>query len=233
MRRALMTICFAALVVSGAPAQQKKSVPPPPKPKDEGPSLEVTMKFIQDKMNDHGTVGFVMTRSNANGVLFRTYSLISEAAGDASTCTLQAKKKGTIKIEVPDGTTYNEGGKAVSGDDLRREMVYTSTSPFKDVVSIVVESAQDRDNRGAAEAAHPEITVSYTPAIYDLVLKGTKKDAFSFHSTYNKGKEPPQDKDSTGDITWFMFRDEDTANRVAKAMLHAVELCGGGNKDPF
>jgi hypothetical protein len=29
------------------------------------------------------------------------------------------------------------------------------------------------------------------------------------------------------------FADEDTANRVAKAMIHAVELCGGGDKDPF
>ena len=32
---------------------------------------------------------------------------------------------------------------------------------------------------------------------------------------------------------WFVFTDEATANRVAKAMVHAVELCGGGNKDPF
>jgi alpha-D-ribose 1-methylphosphonate 5-phosphate C-P lyase len=32
----------------------------------------------------------------------------------------------------------------------------------------------------------------------------------------------------------FNFLDEDTANRVAKAMLHAVELCGGGSKpEPF
>ena len=31
----------------------------------------------------------------------------------------------------------------------------------------------------------------------------------------------------------FMFLDETLANRVAKALIHAVELCGGGNKDPF
>jgi hypothetical protein len=31
-----------------------------------------------------------------------------------------------------------------------------------------------------------------------------------------------------------MFRDEDMANRVAKALVHAVELCGGGGKpEPF
>jgi hypothetical protein len=29
------------------------------------------------------------------------------------------------------------------------------------------------------------------------------------------------------------FREEDAAQRMAKAMVHAVELCGGGDKDPF
>ncbi len=34
-------------------------------------------------------------------------------------------------------------------------------------------------------------------------------------------------------MTWS-FRDEETANRVAKAMVHAAELCGGGRKpEPF
>jgi hypothetical protein len=33
--------------------------------------------------------------------------------------------------------------------------------------------------------------------------------------------------------TWIL-RDEDTANRLAKALVHAVELCGGGSKpEPF
>jgi uncharacterized protein (DUF2384 family) len=32
----------------------------------------------------------------------------------------------------------------------------------------------------------------------------------------------------------FTFREEEMANRVAKAMVHAVELCGGGAKpEPF
>jgi hypothetical protein len=40
----------------------------------------------------------------------------------------------------------------------------------------------------------------------------------------------------TGDFPFllFEFRDEQLANRVAKAMVHAVELCGGGGKsEPF
>ncbi len=31
----------------------------------------------------------------------------------------------------------------------------------------------------------------------------------------------------------FMFYDESLANRVAQAFVHAVELCGGGAKEPF
>jgi hypothetical protein len=36
-----------------------------------------------------------------------------------------------------------------------------------------------------------------------------------------------------GGILELYFRDEEMANRIAKAMNHAVELCGGGSKDPF
>jgi hypothetical protein len=32
---------------------------------------------------------------------------------------------------------------------------------------------------------------------------------------------------------WFPFTDADLADRVAKAITHAIELCGGGNKEPF
>jgi len=34
-------------------------------------------------------------------------------------------------------------------------------------------------------------------------------------------------------VNLFPFTDADTADRAAKAFTHAVELCGGGNKDPF
>jgi hypothetical protein len=31
----------------------------------------------------------------------------------------------------------------------------------------------------------------------------------------------------------FTLLNKETATRLAKALTHAVELCGGGNKDPF
>jgi hypothetical protein len=234
MRLAFWTICFAALVVSGASAQEKKSVPPPPKPNDDGPSLEVTMKFIQDKMNDHGAVGYVYTRSNFGGAVFRHHDLMSDVVADATTCTLRATEKFAVQIEVAEGVTYTEGGKAVSGDDLHRDVVETSSSSFKEVASVAVESAEHYWSRKAAEAARPEIIYTHTPAVYNLSLIAAKKDAFSLHSTVSKGKQPRQNSERTNNETTFVFRDEETANRVAKAMLHAVELCGGGNKsEPF
>jgi hypothetical protein len=47
--------------------------------------------------------------------------------------------------------------------------------------------------------------------------------------------EPPRVVDTKGhQLTLILyFDDEDTADRVAKALIHAVELCGGGNDDPF
>jgi hypothetical protein len=42
------------------------------------------------------------------------------------------------------------------------------------------------------------------------------------------GKHEPVEKDGTSKVSGVVFPDEDTANRVAKAMMHAMELCGGG-----
>jgi hypothetical protein len=47
MKRCLIMIGCAVLAASVALAQEKKDLPPPPA--DNGPSLEITMKFIQEK----------------------------------------------------------------------------------------------------------------------------------------------------------------------------------------
>lgn len=50
------------------------------------------------------------------------------------------------------------------------------------------------------------------------------------------GKEVPCGDPTLPDrvLKTWLFRDEDTANRVAKALVHAVELCGGGSEhEPF
>jgi hypothetical protein len=61
----------------------------------------------------------------------------------------------------------------------------------------------------------PRVTDTTSPATYALMIVDPKRPRYSleFHTE---------------------FSDIDTANRVAKALIHAVELCGGGKKDePF
>jgi hypothetical protein len=86
---------------------------------------------------------------------------------------------------------------------------------------------QDITNQAYAEAAHPEITVTVTPPMF-YVKFWASNAVFTVHTSTTKGKQPTVEKDTTSKINGLSFRDEDTANRLAKAMIHAMELCGGG-----
>jgi hypothetical protein len=58
---------------------------------------------------------------------------------------------------------------------------------------------------------------------------------FSIHTSTTKGSQAPVEKDRTSKEDGFDFRDEESSNHAAKAMIHAMELCGGGvtKKDLF
>jgi hypothetical protein len=228
--RIVFVVSFAALLNASALAQ--RAVPPPPKPADSGPSLAVTMQFIQDRMNNQGMVGYVYTSSDLPGDIFRKYFTISGVAADPSACTLQTTDTIVTTLELAPGHTFREGGKPVTGDDLSRRHVATGTIHLRDVDSIRVESMQDAENRRNAEDAHPEITITIVPAVYYLTLIASKP-AFTFHSSTTIGKRPAKEWDSSGKSDQLIFRDEETADRMAKALTHAVELCGGGDKDLF
>jgi hypothetical protein len=225
-----MVVSFVALL--SAPALAQTAVPPPPRPADSGPSLEATMQFIQDRMNNQGTVGYVYNLSNLQGATFRHYYSISGVVPDPSACTLRTTETSAVTIEVSPGTTYNEGGKPVTGDDLSRRNVETTTIRLREIESIRVESMQDVVNRQNAENAHPEVTVSFVPTVYYLTLVSSKP-VFTFHSIYTVGRQPAKEVDYPFKADYLTFRDEETANRLAKALTHAVELCGGGDKDLF
>jgi hypothetical protein len=78
---------------------------------------------------------------------------------------------------------------------------------FRRVEKLEVGTEEDAQNRVSALNG---LKSSITPAVYRITLK--------FQS---------------GDQVIVRMRDEETANRMAKAMNHAAELCGGGSKGPF
>ena len=72
------------------------------------------------------------------------------------------------------------------------------------VQEVALTTGDQRQAKNNAAAGHPTWSVKVTPSIFDLVVR------------------------STGNAeNYFFFTDEDTANRVTRAMGHAAELCGG------
>ncbi len=195
MKRYLRMICFMVLAVSGGLAQQKKAVPPPPKPADEGPSLEVTMKFIQDKLNDVGLINYAgYYHDNATGSDWtdRFQVQATGVVADPGACRVSFHWK-----TVRNGTTFADLDVGFS---------------LKAVGDIVVLPADQNQKAIDTAAGHPEWTCRIDPGVF--VLNARRTDIKGGNS--------------------FDFSDEQMANRVAKAMVHAVELCGGGAKpEPF
>lgn len=194
MKCCLMTMCFLVLAATSALAQGKKSVPPPPKPAEAGPSLEVTMTFIQDELNDVGRLNFIAYyHDNADGDdwtnQFRNQA--TKIVSDPGTCRINYH----WKVEIDGAVTQ----------DLNSSFL------FKDVRDIAVMSIEQVQKELDTAAGHPSWNAKVDPPVFSLKVRGTDK-----HSNY------------------FYLYDEQMANRLAKAMLHAVELCGGGSEpEPF
>jgi hypothetical protein len=78
-----------------------------------------------------------------------------------------------------------------------------------DVQDVTLTTGDLRQNKNDAAAGHTTWNAKVDPPVFDLIVRGKEKAEF-----------------------YFFFFDEDTANRVTKAMGRAVELCGG-NRGSF
>jgi hypothetical protein len=90
------------------------------------------------------------------------------------------------------------------------------TIGFTETESIVVEQEERFLSEINAKAGHPEWVVSTTqPQTFVLRFIPNKK------------------VDADSDFLTFHLQDANLADRLAKAMTHVIELCGGGNRDPY
>lgn len=188
--------CLTMLTTPAARAQQ--NVPPPPNPNangDNGPSLGVTMKFIQDKLDLAGT----------NGDQSLSTSTITKSALSASASDLTANLSYRVTVDA-NACTFRQFFKSVP------EMEFSAY--FKDIAAINVDGTT-------------------------ITVQGKTTSAFSTH--WNTKDSHIKDKKDYPDVAvgkWEIFHvfavgEDDLADRVGKAMVHAVDLCVGGTKDPF
>lgn len=191
--------------ITSATAQEKKAVPPPPKQVDDGPSLEITMKFIHDKLSSVGPMKYAIYLYDpvtADNSQLSVSSELSNLVGDASACRISFHSK------VARGTDSS------LASDVDAEF------SLKDVQDITVMPEEQRlhvvrQREGSVQPPPTyklEVTKVDPPVSVLMVRRTNAKEADNF----------------------FWFFDEELANRVAKAMVRAVELCGGGSKpEPF
>ena len=186
--RYLATI--AVLTIAGGSWAQ--DVAPPPKPSD-SPSLEVTMKFIEDKVtdeNNHKYTSFVSDPSQGGTEWNNQFSIeITNFVADPKACRISFHWRSEINGGIADDSEYS--------------------LTLKDVRDIVVMPQEANQQQIDARNGHPGWTSRIQPNLFTLVARRPK-----------------------GLENAFLFSSEELAGRVAKAMIHAVELCGG-EKEPF
>jgi hypothetical protein len=185
-----LVAAMASLNILAAAAPQKR-----------GPSLEVTMKYIQDTLNDIGLISFVATYqqpTDGNNGGLETYHYthrdrFSNFQADKSACR--------IDYHV---SLNNDGSKV----DQDRQI------PLADAEDVVVEPEEKYLSDITAASGNPAfVATSTSPAITALVVR------FRHQRITGAAR--------------LLFTDADRANHAAKAITHAIELCGGGSTDPF
>lgn len=209
--RAIVALAGSLICAQACLAQ---NVPPPPKP-DTGPSLEVTMKFIQDKLQDQDPITYIeKTETEGDSDSGNSYQIL-QAHTDAATCTL------TLQTEsITEWTgALNQVGGGVTYRKYRMKWQFFYKVPFSKIEKLDVKDANSGDNPLVPK--------------YSILTLYAANHAILMDRTCVEGCDDsiPQHLQANGAALWLIS--ENTANRLAKAMLHAVELCGGGNHDPF
>ena len=189
--RAVFIACVPLLLCITAIAQQ--SVPPPPQPAADGPSLAATMQFIQAKLQERGRLNFaVYTHDNVDGkdYIDQYSSEATNFVADPAACSISyhrnVKRNGAVLTD--DNVSYS----------------------LHDVQDLTVMPAEQDFKKEYAAAGHPTWDARVDPPLFLVIARKAGSQGNGFY-----------------------FPSEELANRVAKALVHAVELCGGGSKEPF
>jgi hypothetical protein len=182
-----------ASLASGCLASAQQSTKPPKQP-DNGPSLEVTLKFIKDKIGGEGKLAYTasVTDTAQQGV---EWTNKFEVELSDPTYSVEA-------CQVSYHWHAEQNGKVADDKDY--------TLNLREVQNMVVLPQEENQHQVDTRNGQASWQSRITPPLFALVVKRSKHVE-----------------------NLFLFSEEEMAHRVAKAMVHAVELCGGGSDEPF
>ena len=214
-----------ALMLVPAVTSGQQAVPPPPRPAEPppaaaGPSLEVTLQYLKTKIEGIGQLHYCAafyTSAATGGIVCADYTQSSfQAAGDSASCVLRLDFK-----QDQDSHSF----KLPLGDISRIDMT--------SVNALNRESLQGRQNDPDLPALNihfskPSVQV-HTASVVTVPDTSQKVDKTHPQQMIQRVEE----KDFLLKDYSIVFDDADAADRVAKALTHASELCGAGSKELF
>jgi hypothetical protein len=162
------------------------------------------MKYIQDKVNQQGKIEYAFSESNP--------------ATDFSFPQFQRSEESQVIAVDP------AGGLSVQKSYAAANETETWRLNFKDVGKLEVLSATDSYSRN-----DPGWEIQISPQYFYLYIHLIGGRTVQRHIIKVKHGKTTSSDISTGELR-LVFRDEESADRAAKAFVHAVELCGGGSK---
>jgi hypothetical protein len=258
--RVAIAVCFTPLFISCALAQQP--VPPPPKPANDAPANAEVLKLLRAAMPESvvldkiraitdkfdTSIDALITLKQAGATEAELKAILAQgtvpAAAPADTGPslaetmqfIQEKMNDIGKVawvdflqDAKDGSTWTETfttelnnvivdqnqcrfsyhRKVTDNGETDSDQNYFFS--LRDVQDIIVKPEEQNQTDWIAQNGKPNIIVTSTsPSIATLIVHRPR-----------------------GEMNTFRFTDANLADRVAKAMQHAVELCGGGNRDKF
>jgi hypothetical protein len=176
--------------------------PPTSAPADSGPTLAETMQFIQDKLNGIGNIVFSATLQDTS----------SESNGSTWNQTIQNEISNVVADQNQCRITYRwkttNQGSPYWEKRIRTSKDENDVFSLREVQEIVLKPFEQDRNELYAKMGGSAMVLSTNPPVTLLVVRQP-------HGLENV----------------FAFSDATLADRVAKAMIHAVERCGG-NKTP-
>src|ERR1035437_2773456 len=201
---------LSAILAKGgaAPAEQPPAAFVPAAPAAasaaSSPTLADTMKFIQDKLNDNNKTSWI---DNAKYTRAEGTGWTDTVTHDFSSVVADT---GQCRISYHIFTKHSASYTYMKTSDGKNNKGEDKTFSLRSVQEIVVKPWEQYETEWLAKNGHPDKTIaSSAPAITALVVR-----------------QP------NGMENVFTFTDAALADRVARAMVHSVELCGGGQKSP-
>ena len=204
-------ILFATILTLtlGPAAIPQQGVPPASNQANASPSLAVTMQFIQDKLNGMGILRYTSYHSDPG---------YPPGPANAWSYTRSAQMSSVVGSPSTCIISYHEreDSRLVPNETIPDATPTVAEAdysiPLKDVQDLKVETMEQyiTGDMAALYPGYTAIATATQPKTLMLIVQR-----------------------SNGSPNHVAFQDAALADRVAKALVHAVALCGGGNKDPF